>query len=380
MKQFKISPKICICDSTNEFCESFKLNKDDLVFMGHSSEKYFLYQFNKMKKETNDLPTVLFHSDYGKGEPTDVLVEKIYEDIKAIPYKRVIAIGGGTIIDVAKLLALKIFHPVLDLFDKKIPALRDKKLIIVPTTCGTGSEVTNISILELTARHTKLGLADDALYADYAVLIPELLSDIPYQVFATSSIDALVHATESYLSPKATPFSQMYSCMAAQMILKGYMQLSKEPAKNKLSLPLLETFLLASTYAGIAFGNAGTGAVHAMSYSFGATYHVPHGEANYTLYTAVFKKYQSLAPDGEIAGLNTLISKIINCDKSDVYPSLEKLLGCILPLKPLHTYGVTEKDLRDFTENTMTKQGRLTANNYRPLSAEQVLSIYQSVY
>jgi 4-hydroxybutyrate dehydrogenase len=370
MKQFRIVPKICMCGTADEFCREFKPGADDLVFMGKSSEKYFSGKLNDAH--------IIFRSDYGKGEPTDVMVEKIYNDVKNIPYKRVIAVGGGTIVDAAKLLALKTFHPVLDLYDKIIPAQRDKQLIIIPTTCGTGSEVTNISILELTARHTKMGLADDALFADYAVLIPELLSDLPYQFFATSSIDALVHATESYLSPKATAFSREFSIKAVEIILNGYIQMQKYGPDARI--PLMEQFLSASTYAGIAFGNAGTGAVHAMSYSFGAKYHVPHGEANYVLYTAVFKKYQSLSPDGDIKKLNSLISSIIKCRNDEVYEALERLLNSILEKKPMCTYGVTENDLAEFTENTMTKQGRLTANNYCPLNTEQVFEIYKSVY
>jgi 4-hydroxybutyrate dehydrogenase len=370
MKQFRIVPKIELCATTEEFCAEFKPNADDLVFMGKSTEKYFAGKLNGAH--------VIFRSDYGKGEPTDVMVERIYDDVKGVPYKRVIAVGGGTIVDAAKLLALRTFHPVLDLYDKTIPAERDRQLVIVPTTCGTGSEVTNISILELTARHTKMGLADDALFADHAVLIPELLADLPYDVFATSSIDALIHASESYLSPKATEFSRTFSRKAAELILHGYMQIQQHGPGARI--PLMEQFLLAGTYAGIAFGNAGTGAVHAMSYSFGAKYHVPHGEANYVLFTPVFRTYQSLAPDGDIRSLNGIFSSILNCPGQDVYEALELLLARILPKKPMRSYGVTESDLAEFTENTMTKQGRLTANNYRPLSAEQVLGIYKHVF
>jgi 4-hydroxybutyrate dehydrogenase len=370
MKQFRISPKIVMCETAREFCEAFKPDANDLVFMGRSSARAFEGLLNGTH--------VIYRSDYGTGEPTDVMVERIRDDVKDIPYKRVIAIGGGTIVDAAKLLALKEYHPVLDLFDKKIPAVRDKGLVIVPTTCGTGSEVTNISILELTARATKLGLADDALFADSAVLIPELLEGLPYEVFATSSIDALVHATESYLSPKATPFSRDCSLKAVSMILEGYLAIRDSGATARF--PYMERFLLASTYAGLAFGNAGTGAVHAMSYSFGAKYHVPHGEANYALFSGVFKTYQKIAPDGDIESLNRVIASYLKCDIADTWNALESLLGTILPLKPLRAYGVTESDLAAFTENTMTKQGRLTANNYRPLSTEQVLTIYRSAY
>ncbi len=370
MNMFKIVPDIQMSDTVKKFCSEIEICNTDLVFLSSSTEKYFSGLLNGAH--------VILRGNYGKGEPSDVMVEKIYQDIKNIDYKRVIAVGGGTIIDVAKLLALDTFVPVTDLFDKKIVAKRSKELIIVPTTCGTGSEVTNISILELVTRHTKMGLAADSLYADSAVLIPELLQKLPFKYFATSSIDALIHAAESYLSPKATVFSQLYSLEAIKIILNGYMKI-KEKGKEVL-ISLLSDFLIASTYAGIAFGNAGTGAVHAMSYSFGATYHVPHGEANYVLFTAVFKKYQSLLPEGKIVELNDTISSIIKCSSDDVYGPLEELLNTILQKKPMHEYGVTESDLSVFTDNTITKQGRLTANEYTPLNKNNVLDIYKSVY
>lgn len=370
MKDFKIVPQILEYSSTLEFCNDFNFNSDDLIFISKSTEKFFNNQFGAAH--------VIFRNDYGYGEPTDLMVEKIYEDIKSINFKRVIAIGGGTIIDVAKLLALKVFHPVTDLFDKKIEPEKAKKLIIVPTTCGTGSEVTNISILELTSRSTKMGLASDSLYADYAVLIPELLSDLPYAFFATSSIDALIHATESYLSPKATSLSRLFSVRAIQMILRGYMVIAEKGKQERFKL--MKDFLLASLYAGLAFGNAGTGYVHAMSYSFGATYHVPHGEANAVLFTAIFKEYNRIKPCGHIHDLNRVIAQKIHCKENKTYEKLDYLLNKIIQLKSLSEYGVTLKDLDNFTENTVTKQGRLTSNGYIQFSPDQILKIYKSVY
>ena len=90
-----------------------------------------------------------------------------------------IAVGGGTVLDVAKILSLRHVSPILDLYDGKLPVEKGKELILVPTTCGTGTEVTNISILSLVSRRTKKGLANDAMYADQAVLIPELLGACP---------------------------------------------------------------------------------------------------------------------------------------------------------------------------------------------------------
>ena len=370
MKTFKIVPQIAEYSTVKEFCTDFTFTSRDLVFISKSTERYFSGKLNDAH--------VIYRGDYGSGEPTDIMVEQIWQDIKNISYERVIGIGGGTIIDVAKLLALKSFSPVLDLFDKKIPAERTKELVIIPTTCGTGSEVTHISILELTERSTKMGLAVDALYPDCTILIPELLKDLPYHFFATSSIDALVHAMESYLSPKATSFSQEFSLKAARMIIKGYLEILKKGKDYRISL--LEDFLKASTYAGIGFGNAGTGYVHAMSYSFGAKYHVPHGESNYVLFMAIFKTYQKLLPDGKISVLNKELAEILKCPEDKIYEELSRVLNAILELKPMSSYGAKENDLDDFTKNTVEVQTRLTANGYIQFTAEQVREIYKSVF
>lgn len=251
-------------------------------------------------------------------------------------------------------------------------------LFIVPTTCGTGSEVTSVAVIELTSRKTKMGLQTEEEYADAAVLIPELLHKLPFRFFATSSIDALIHAAESFLSPKANKFTELFSMEAIRMILKGYQKIAAEGEEARLDI--MEEFLLASTYAGIAFGNAGCAAVHAMSLPFGGAYHVAHGEANYALFVAVFKTYQRLKPLGKIQVLNQVLAECLDCTEDVVYKELEKLLDQILQKKNLSEYGVQKEELIAFTENVMTKQERLTANNYTPMDAATILGIYHMVY
>ncbi|OXS25708.1 MAG: 4-hydroxybutyrate dehydrogenase [Acetobacterium sp. MES1] len=372
MKQFKITPQILEFDHCTEVGKHFGIGAGDLVFI---SDRTYAQHFSGA---ISDEAYRVNYRSYVTGEPTDVMVEAIYADIKDYQYQRVFAIGGGTILDVAKLFALKNTVPVVDLFNKELEISKDKELILIPTTCGTGSEVTNISILELTAINSKFGLAVDELYADYAVLVPELLSDLPMNVFATSSIDAFIHAIESYTSPKASAFSQLYSKKAMEMIISGYQTIAEKGPQART--PLLGEMMIASTFAGIAFGNAGCAAVHAMSYPLGAVYHVPHGEANYAIFTAVYKTYQALAPDGSIAELNAFLAKQLGCDKTVVYQALETLLDHILPKKALRDYGVTQTDLEHFTEAVMTKQTRLMANNYVPLNEDQVRAIYQQLY
>lgn len=371
MRQFRIKPVISQFDRVEEFCKEFELGEGDLLFVSGST--YETYFTGKVEGAV-----VINYRKYGSGEPTDKMVEGIYEEVKDIPYRRVIAVGGGTILDVAKLFALKNISPVVDLYDRKLQIKKDKKLVLVPTTCGTGSEVTNISILELTAKNTKMGLAVEELYADDAVLIPELLTGLPFRFFATSSIDALIHSIESYTSPKANEFTRMYSRMAMKMILETYRKIASEGEEARI--PELKQMLLASTYAGIAFGNAGCAAVHAMSYPLGAAYHVPHGEANYAMFTGVYKTYMKLKPQGEIQSLNRYLAEILECGEDEVYEELENLLNHIVQKKPLHEYGVKKEELSDFTETVMTKQGRLMANNYTSLSEGMVLEIYKELY
>lgn len=371
MIQFSLKTKIQLFDSCKEFCEYFQINKQDLIITsGHIIETFL--------KGLTDDATIVNMRKYGKGEPNDQMVEEILEDIKGITYNRVIAIGGGSILDVAKLFVLKNIVPVQDLFERKLEIVKEKELILVPTTCGTGSEVTNISILELLKKKTKMGLAAEELFGDYAALIPELLDTLPFDSFATSSMDAFIHAIESYLSPKANAFTRIYSCKAMEMILQGYQYVSqngKEARKEQIN-----EFLMASLYAGIAFGNAGCAAVHALSYPLGAVFHIPHGEANYAMFNGVFQKYMQINPSGSILDLNKFLAGILKCEVGQVYERLEILFDSILPRKPICHYGVTKEQLLEFTDSIMVNQGRLLANNYVALSREQVWEIYFSVY
>lgn len=273
---------------------------------------------------------------------------------------------------------MKNVSPILDLYDGKLEIEKDKELILVPTTCGTGSEVTNIAILALNSRGTKKGLAVDEMYGDAAVLIPELLHGLPFKVFATSSIDALIHAIESTLSPKGNEYTRMFGYKAIDMILRGYMKI--RDLGEEARIPLMEDFLVASNYAGIAFGNAGCAAVHALSYPLGATYHVAHGESNYAIFTGVMKNYMEIKTDGEIAVLNQYMANILGCSVENVYEELENLLNVLLPKKPLHAYGVTANDLKEFTESVMENQGRLMANNFVELDKQRVYKIYKELY
>ena len=222
-----------------------------------------------------------------------------------------------------------------------------------------------------------MGLQRDAEFADTAVLVTELLDSIPFGVFATSSLDAFVHASESFLSPKATVFSKMYSEKAIKMIINGYRQIADQGQEQRKELN--GEFLLASCYAGIAFGNAGCAAVHAMSMPFSGAHHVAHGEANYAIFQGVFETYERINPQGEIRNYKNILQQALDCEQDEVFQKLEKLFECILHRKPLHEYGVTEDELGHLADLVIEKQQRLTANNYVPLDRDTMIQIYQSL-
>ena len=215
-------------------------------------------------------------------------------------------------------------------------------------------------------------------YPDSAVLIPELLKGLPYPVFATSSIDALIHAIESFLSPKASAHSEMFSISAIKTILAGYQNVvknGKDSWKNDI-----EDYLVASNFAGIAFANAGCAAVHAMSYPLGGQYHIPHGEANQLMLPEVLRKYKEKQPVGRINDFEALLSDILGVSSDKSIEELIKLVDNILARKPLKDYGMTLEEFPAMAAGVIENQQRLLINNYTELTVEDLVSIYEASF
>lgn len=371
MQEFSVVPKICVLENCRDFMEEFNINQRDLIITTE-----FLY--HSYLEKLNVKAHYIFQDRYGLGEPTDEMILAMYEAMKELIYDRIIAIGGGSVIDISKILGLKNIFPLSKLFEKELEIEKDKKLIIVPTTCGTGSEVTNISIVNLLSMGTKKGLAVPELFPEYAVLISELLEKLPSYVFSTSSIDALIHAVESFLSPKATVYSRMFSKEAIVKIVTAYRKIEEEGIQAREKY--IKDILIASNMAGIAFGNAGCAAVHAMSYPLGGKYHVPHGESNYVIFLGVLRYYYQKNPKGSITELNAILKSVLQYTEETVYDRLEKLLSVLLVKKKISEYGVKVEELEEFTEIVMKQQQRLMANNYVHLSKEEVYTIYRELY
>ena len=374
MQALRVVPKIFYFDTFKEFNEEFKLGKGDILVTNEWMYTPYVAPLGI------DIP-VIYQEKYGMGEPTDEMMDAMKVDMDKYEYDRIIAFGGGTIVDICKVLACEIPDKAADLYTGKVEAKRIKDLILVPTTCGTGSEVTNVAVASIPSMNLKKGIATEETYADVAVLIPESLAGLPDKVFATSSVDALIHAVESFLSPKASDFTDLFGAKAIEMIMKGYAKIIERGGNSKENrADLLKDFAIASNYAGIAFGNAGCGAVHALSYAHGGAFHIPHGEANFICFTEVFKMYMRKQPTGKIEVLNKMLADVMGCDTANVYEELDAFLGKILDKKPLKEYGMTEDQVAPFAKSTVDNQQRLLGNNYVPLTEEEIAEIFQNLY
>ncbi len=371
MKVFQEKPVVETFCCAKEFAEAYNIGRGDFILASRSVyEKYFV----PLKLEAH----VKYKGKYGKGEPTDGMIDDLLADFRQSGCGRIFAVGGGAVIDMAKLLVLDGDARAEKYFLREAPLKKVRRLIAVPTTCGAGSEVSNVSIAELSSMKSKLGLAADEIYADAAVLIPELLTELPYFYFATSAIDAFIHAIESYLSPKANLYTEMFSERAMEMILSGFGRILSEGEEARKEL--LSDFLTASNLAGVAFGNAGTGMVHAISYPLSGKYHVAHGEANYQFLTAVFAFYQKECPEGKIQKLNRFLGRNLGCGDWEVYGELARLFDQIIARKKLREYGMEKEEIEVFAESVEKSQGRLLSQSYVKPTAGQMAEVYRKLW
>jgi len=379
-REIIIAPTIYKFQDFGALAKEFNLNERDVVLTNE-----FIY--TPYMKELDLKCQFMFQEKFGAGEPSEAMIQTMYDAIPYDSYDRVIAVGGGAILDLCKLLGCKRPDSVHNLYFKRFPVQHEKDVIAIPTTCGTGSECTNISVAivkdekngVLTGGETKLGLVSDDIIPNKVCLIPDLLKTLPYKPFACSAIDALIHATESFLSPtRKTITSEMFSVKAMEMILEGFRRIDEQGQDARFGY--LDEFVTASLYAGIAFLKAGCATVHAMSFPLGGTYHVAHGESNYMLFGEILKVYDEKNPTGELLKFKQMVARILGCTAEDAIPTLNKLLQKILPLRPLHDAGFTEADIKGFPVSVEANQQRLITNSYVPMTLELMERIYRECY
>ncbi|MEO9457696.1 MAG: iron-containing alcohol dehydrogenase [Lentilitoribacter sp.] len=292
----------------------------------------------------------------------------------------VIGFGGGSSMDVAKMVALlaKSDQPLDDMYGVNMVTGSRLPLILVPTTAGTGSEVTGISILT-TGTAEKKGVVSPKILPDIALLDAELTLGLPAHVTAATGVDAMVHAIEAYTSKSANnnPISKILALNALDL-LGANIRTAVFEGDNKIARA---NMLLGSMMAGQAFANSPVAAVHALAYPVGSLFHVPHGLSNALVLQNVMrfnadvcaKQYAELAPH-VFPDIN------LNQDTSLIAAEFIERLGNLnveLGLQAgLRQVGIDENDIEKLATDAMN-QTRLLINNPREVTYEDAVRIYR---
>lgn len=294
----------------------------------------------------------------------------------------VIGYGGGSSMDVAKLIAilanpkqnqqLSDMYGVGNIIGKRLP------LIQVPTTAGTGSEVTCVAIVT-TGDTTKMGVVSPTLYADIAILDAELTTGLPPSVTAATGIDAMVHAIEAYTSVHK---KNLYSDMLAKQALLLLDQNLQTAIHQGDNLMARQNMLFGAMLAGQAFANSPVAAVHALAYPLGGHYHISHGLSNALVLCEVIRFNISHAAK-DYAALMQLLEPSAQGSDDDLANQLidrleQHMIQSGLPRR-LNELNIPEQDLDMLARDAML-QTRLLVNNPREVTHADALAIYQAVY
>ncbi|HJU99294.1 MAG TPA: iron-containing alcohol dehydrogenase [Burkholderiaceae bacterium] len=318
---------------------------------------------------------VRVYSDVVSDPPEQVIKEAV-AIARADESDIIIGFGGGSSMDVAKLIAvladdtqqLSAIYGIGNVRGTRLP------LVQIPTTAGTGSEVTNIAIVT-TGATSKMGIVAPQLYADLAILDAELTLGLPAMVTAATGIDAMVHAIEAYTSRhKKNPLSDMLARQALGLLSANLIH----ACENGSNLAARQAMLLGAMLAGQAFSNAPVAAVHALAYPIGGMFHVPHGLSNSlvlphvlrfnapeaaTLYAELAAVVVPQASGSEEARAEALV---IAMQQFAIITGIERTLQQV---------GIQESDLDRLADEAML-QTRLLGNNPRPVTRADARAIY----
>lgn len=314
------------------------------------------------------------------ADPPEAVVEAAAARARAFNADMVIGFGGGSSMDVAKLVAvlcqgeqpLSAMYGIDQVRGKRLP------LVQVPTTAGTGSEVTPISIVT-TGATTKSGVVAPQLYADAAYLDAELTVGLPPAATAATGVDAMVHAIEAYTSKRLkNPLSDHLAVLALKLLSANLLTVCRDGT----NLQARSDMLLGAMLAGQAFANAPVGGVHALAYPVGGIFHVPHGLSNALVLPAVLHfNAQAAAPLyaelGAAVGLPASTDAAAGAAAFIAF--LEDLIRQAQLPQGLRAVGITEADLPALASSAMLQQ-RLLMNNPLPIDEAQALAIYRAAY
>lgn len=313
-------------------------------------------------------------------EPSTGDIIRVVEQMKTLNGQLIVAVGGGSVMDTAKLCGVlkDTNYGIYDLMEDSSRIEKGLPAVMIPTTCGTGSEATFNAIVSVPEKSVKIGVVSPNLIADYVILDGNMIRSLPKEIIAATGVDALAHAVECFTSNKANPFSDLFAAEGAKLIFEHLVKAYQEPedsiAKNRL--------LLAAFYGGVAISASGTTAVHALAYPLGGKYHIPHGISNAIMFVPVMRANLEAARD-RLALLEDFVEPTgFGRSHEEKAESLIRRIETVvretgIPAN-LKQYGIGMDDM-DFLVEAAADCKRLLDNNLRALTREEIRSIYREV-
>jgi alcohol dehydrogenase class IV len=314
-------------------------------------------------------------------DPKIEVVEKGVESAKREGIDLIIGLGGGSSLDIAKVASVLVTNPgkIESFLGVDLIPNPGVPLILVPTTAGTGSEVTPIAILSDTREKLKKGVVSSHLFPEVAILDPKLTIGLPPSVTAFTGMDALTHAIESYISLNATDITDLLAFRAMELIAKN-LRMAYAHGEN---LAVRSDMMEGSLLAGMAFANAGVAAVHAFAYPLGGEFHIAHGLAN-TLMLPYVMRYNIIGCPHKFARMAKAFGEPVEglseLDAAEAAVKfVERLSDDLRVPRRLRAVGIPESAVPQMAESAM-KVTRLLVNNPRKINLEDAIAIYKSAH
>lgn len=312
-------------------------------------------------------------------EPTLENIEQVFrEQVAPRQPDALLAIGGGSVLDAAKLFAVMLTNEqsLKSMLGIDQVACAGLPTVLVPTTAGTGSEVTPNAIVTLPDEELKVGVVSRHLLPALVLLDPLLTLSLPKAITAATGMDAFTHSLESFISNKANPVSDTFALESMRLIAGSIVEAYQQPD----SVRARSDMLLGSTYGGVALTAAGTAAVHALAYPLGGKFHVTHGVANAMLLPHVMAfNLDSCAPRLKRAAVVCGLAREEDSDEAAAHKLIEQIAAWTATLEipqDLAAFGVREEHLPDMAV-AASKVTRLMVNNPKPLSLDDIQALYR---
>jgi alcohol dehydrogenase len=314
-------------------------------------------------------------------EPTIDHIEEVYEQMANKGYDLLIGMGGGSVLDTTKILSVMATNdlPLRKMVGTEIVQNKGIPMVLIPTTSGTGSEVTPNAIVTIPEEELKEGVVSRFLLPDLVILDPNLTLSLPPRITAATGMDAFTHSFESFISNKANPISDMYAMESMRLIARSIVTACEEGS----NVQARHDMLIGSTYGGMALTSAGTAAVHALAYPLGGKFHIPHGEANSMLLPHV-TRFNLDHIEERMAFISRELGIVKGEEVSDgeaaeaLIKQIEEWTKRLRIPQDLKEFGVKEEDVPELAV-AAAKVTRLLNNNPKPVTTADMEEIYRKL-